>query len=146
MAYNCRHCNFTWNAWEGNFKNVLIHEKTHKKTSRKQDSTRNSVNAVRMEAVQLAYRTVTQETCPHDSKLKMAGFKDMYECVRCQKFFRRSSLFGEKGEDVQMIETIEVTLHLLEYGTYNSLVNLRQRLRKRRFEPTFDSEILETYK
>jgi ribosomal protein S27AE len=33
----------------------------------------------------LAYRTVTQDTCPHDAKVKMAGFKDRYECTRCQK-------------------------------------------------------------
>ena len=33
----------------------------------------------------MAYRTVTQDTCPHDSKVKMAGFKDRYECTRYQK-------------------------------------------------------------
>jgi len=33
----------------------------------------------------LAYRTTDQEHCPHDAKLKMAGFKDRYECTRCQK-------------------------------------------------------------
>lgn len=34
----------------------------------------------------LAYTTVTQDTCPHDAKVKMAGFKDRYECTRCHKF------------------------------------------------------------
>jgi hypothetical protein len=33
----------------------------------------------------LAYRTTDQEHCPHDAKLRMAGFKDRYECTRCQK-------------------------------------------------------------
>ena len=33
----------------------------------------------------LEYRTVTQDTCPHDAKVKMAGFKDRYECTRCHK-------------------------------------------------------------
>ena len=37
MVHNYRFCDFTWNAWEGNFKNVLVHEKTHRKTSRKQN-------------------------------------------------------------------------------------------------------------
>ena len=36
----------------------------------------------------LAYRTVTQQTCPHDAKVKMAGFKDRYECTRCQKIIQ----------------------------------------------------------
>lgn len=34
----------------------------------------------------LVYRIITQETCPHDAKVKMAGFKDRYECTRCHKF------------------------------------------------------------
>ncbi|WP_420544593.1 hypothetical protein [Nitrosopumilus sp.] len=33
----------------------------------------------------MAYRTVSQDTCTHDAKLKMPGFKDRYECTRCQK-------------------------------------------------------------
>jgi ribosomal protein S27AE len=33
----------------------------------------------------LAYRTTDQAHCPHDAKLKMAGFKDRYECAKCQK-------------------------------------------------------------
>ncbi len=36
----------------------------------------------------LAYRAVTQDTCPHDAKVKMAGFKDRYECTRCQKIIQ----------------------------------------------------------
>ncbi|AFS80691.1 hypothetical protein NKOR_04005 [Candidatus Nitrosopumilus koreensis AR1] len=28
----------------------------------------------------------TQETCTHDAKVRMAGFKDMYECTNCHKF------------------------------------------------------------
>lgn len=27
-----------------------------------------------------------QTTCIHDAKVKMAGFKDRYECTRCHKF------------------------------------------------------------
>ena len=33
----------------------------------------------------MAYRTVTQENCPHDSTVKMAGFTNRLECTRCQK-------------------------------------------------------------
>ncbi|HSG73668.1 MAG TPA: hypothetical protein VLA01_00520 [Nitrosopumilaceae archaeon] len=33
----------------------------------------------------LEYGTVTQDTCPHDAKVMMAGFKDRYECTRCHK-------------------------------------------------------------
>lgn len=29
---------------------------------------------------------VTQDTCPHDAKVKMPGYRDMYECTRCHKF------------------------------------------------------------
>ena len=29
MTYSCKHCNFKWDAWEGNFQKVLNHEKTH---------------------------------------------------------------------------------------------------------------------
>jgi len=36
----------------------------------------------------LAYRTITQDTCPHDAKVKMAGYDSMYECTRCHKFIR----------------------------------------------------------
>ena len=31
MAYSCKHYNFRWDAWEGNFQKVLNHEKTHLK-------------------------------------------------------------------------------------------------------------------
>ena len=30
MAYRCKHCNFRWESWDGNFQKVLDHEKTHK--------------------------------------------------------------------------------------------------------------------
>ena len=40
----------------------------------------------------LAYRTVTQDTCPHDAKVRMAGFKDRYECTRCNKIIPYSTL------------------------------------------------------
>ena len=36
----------------------------------------------------LAYRTVTQDTCLHDAKVKMVGFKDRYECTGCQKIIK----------------------------------------------------------
>ena len=35
LTYHCRHCSFVWNAWEGNFQKVLVHEKTHTNTSKK---------------------------------------------------------------------------------------------------------------
>jgi hypothetical protein len=34
----------------------------------------------------LAYGIVTQDTCHHGAKVKMAGFKNMYECINCHKF------------------------------------------------------------
>lgn len=33
----------------------------------------------------LEYRKVTQDTCPHDAKVKMVGFNDRYECTRYHK-------------------------------------------------------------
>lgn len=36
----------------------------------------------------MAYRTVTQNNCPHDAKVKMPGFTDRYECTRCQKILQ----------------------------------------------------------
>lgn len=27
-----------------------------------------------------------QKTCTHDAKVRLAGFKDRYECTRCHKF------------------------------------------------------------
>jgi len=34
----------------------------------------------------LTYRKYSQETCLHDAKVKMAGYKDMYECTQYHKF------------------------------------------------------------
>lgn len=45
-----------------------------------------------------------------------------------------------------MIETIETSLYLLEYPIHNSLISFRQRLKRRKAQPTFDSEVLEAYK
>ncbi|EGG42847.1 Hypothetical protein Nlim_0272 [Candidatus Nitrosarchaeum limnium SFB1] len=36
----------------------------------------------------LTYPTMTQDTCPHDAKVKMAGYSELYECTRCHKFIR----------------------------------------------------------
>jgi len=47
----------------------------------------------------LAYRTVTQDTCPHDAKVKMAGFKDRYECTRCQKIISYVPLNKKSNDD-----------------------------------------------
>ena len=33
MKYNCRECSFRWDGYSDTFDKVLIHEKTHKKTS-----------------------------------------------------------------------------------------------------------------
>jgi len=35
---------------------------------------------------------VTQDTCSHDAKVKMPGYKDMYECTRCHKFIHAVTL------------------------------------------------------
>ncbi|MCV0409869.1 hypothetical protein [Nitrosopumilus sp.] len=34
----------------------------------------------------MTYKTPTQETCFHDAKVKMAGYRNLYECTRCHKF------------------------------------------------------------
>ncbi|MFB5620062.1 MAG: hypothetical protein ACE5RC_02875 [Nitrosopumilus sp.] len=34
----------------------------------------------------LSNHLVTQDTCSHNAKVKMSGYKDMYECTRCHKF------------------------------------------------------------
>lgn len=47
----------------------------------------------------MAYRTVTQDNCPHDAKVKMAGFKDKYECTRCQKILSVIQLDKEENKD-----------------------------------------------
>ena len=49
MTYNCRYCNFIWNEWDEDFKNVLVHEKTHKNTrSSVRDFENNHVNVTKM--------------------------------------------------------------------------------------------------
>lgn len=45
-----------------------------------------------------------------------------------------------------MTESVETSLHALEYGLRGSLVILRRRLRKRRTELEFDPEILDAYR
>lgn len=47
----------------------------------------------------MGYRTTKQEDCTHQVKLKMAGFKDRYECVKCQKIIPLVPL-NEKDKDV----------------------------------------------
>jgi hypothetical protein len=39
----------------------------------------------------LAHTTITQDTCIHDAKVKMAGYDGMYECTRCHKFIHAVS-------------------------------------------------------
>ena len=50
MTYNCRYCDFTWNTGEGNFGDVLIHEKTHKQTKLKTRSDTNHAESKIVEA------------------------------------------------------------------------------------------------
>ena len=50
MTYNCRYCDFTWNTGEGNFENVLIHEKTHKKSMSKTRLDTNHAESTTVEA------------------------------------------------------------------------------------------------
>jgi ribosomal protein S27AE len=64
----------------GNQKSVLI----VKEWSAKADVTV-TVIGIGIDELILEYRAVTQDTCPHDAKVKMAGFKDRYECTRCHK-------------------------------------------------------------
>lgn len=49
---------------------------------------------------------VTQETCTHNAKVKMAGFKDMHECTNCHKFI----------PIVKPKETNDTSLQYLENG------------------------------
>jgi len=39
----------------------------------------------------LTNKTITQDTCPHDAKVKLAGYSGIYECTRCHKFIRIAS-------------------------------------------------------
>ncbi|MDH3780072.1 MAG: hypothetical protein OES15_04350 [Nitrosopumilus sp.] len=39
----------------------------------------------------MAYAAITQDTCIHDAKVKMGGYKDMYECTRCHKLIRAAA-------------------------------------------------------
>ena len=34
----------------------------------------------------LSSNKITRETCLHTAKVKMAGYKNMYECIQCHKF------------------------------------------------------------
>lgn len=34
----------------------------------------------------LSYRVFSQKTCLHDAKVRMAGYKNLYECIQCHKF------------------------------------------------------------
>ncbi|MDH5431606.1 MAG: hypothetical protein OEW78_06970 [Nitrosopumilus sp.] len=34
----------------------------------------------------MTYKTMGQKTCYHDAKVKMVGYKNLYECIRCHKF------------------------------------------------------------
>ncbi|MDH3339920.1 MAG: hypothetical protein OEL84_01395 [Nitrosopumilus sp.] len=45
-----------------------------------------------------------------------------------------------------MLEMIETSLYFFEYKIYDSLVSIRQHLRRSKFSQIFDSEILEAYK
>jgi len=45
-----------------------------------------------------------------------------------------------------MLEIIETSFYLMECQIYNSLIDFRQRCRRRKSEPTFDSEALEAYR
>lgn len=45
----------------------------------------------------MVYRTVTQNTCSHNAKVKMAGYKDTYECTTCHKFIHSEISKDEKN-------------------------------------------------
>lgn len=44
----------------------------------------------------LSYNKIIQETCPHDAKVKMPGYDNMYECTRCHKFIHTVTTSKEK--------------------------------------------------
>lgn len=54
----------------------------------------------------MAYRTIKQENCKHEAKLKMAGFKDRFECVRCQKIIPLIPLMNKEDDDISE-DTVE---------------------------------------
>jgi hypothetical protein len=43
---------------------------------------------------------VTQETCPHDAKVRMPGYDGMYECTRCHKFIHTVDLAASKEKEI----------------------------------------------
>ena len=52
---------------------------------------------------ELLYPKVTQNTCIHDAKVKMAGYKNMYECTRCHKFVHTVPLKTKENEDDDVV-------------------------------------------
>lgn len=56
----------------------------------------------------MAYRTSNQKDCKHEAKLKMVGFKDRFECVRCQKILPLvSSMNKEEDRSEDIIEYLD---------------------------------------
>ena len=47
----------------------------------------------------LSYHKITQDTCPHDAKVKMPGYDGMYECTRCHKFIHTVPLKTKESKD-----------------------------------------------
>ena len=52
-----------------------------------------------MRKIILGNRTIAQETCLHDAKLKMAGFKNRLECTRCHKIIPLEPVEEKKSQD-----------------------------------------------
>ncbi len=65
-----------------------------------------------------------QSNCLHDAKVKMAGFKDRYECTRCHKFIidnieKTPNLFSE-NHNVKILSGADIEKNkinsIIEYG------------------------------
>lgn len=101
MKYSCKTCDFHWEGTVDTFDKVRIHEKTHVK---KWDELNDYWFVLHSYTIctDCLYRCfqhkktrdwkttltsmIDQSNCLHDAKVKMAGFKDRYECTRCHKF------------------------------------------------------------
>lgn len=55
-----------------------------------------TVIGIGIDELVLVYRTITQENCHHDAKVKMPGYKDRFECTTCHKFIINSVVHVQK--------------------------------------------------
>ena len=66
----------------------------------------------------MGYNGITQETCGHDAKVKMAGFKNRYECTRCHKIIPYEPDKVEKTDSQDTLPKNREELRREMFATY----------------------------